>query len=189
MKRQPYSQWCRNTPRHLVQCHLESGRGSHCQAGLLKAAQPDVCASATRLRPANASSGPRSSSRPSKCSTSQPRHPGGREKFQPNCTCVRPSGRLTTDRCSWLMIPNGTETSTSTTCRSTATDLTVVTACHRLPNAREEKCNCCPACSGPFGVAASKRAVDQSLHFVGSINNDQTRSIGALIVAAGQTVT
>jgi hypothetical protein len=137
-----------------------------------EAAQPGVCASATRLRPANASSGPRSSSRPSKCSTSHPRHPGGRENFQPNCTCVLPSGRLTRVRCSWLTIPNGTETSTSRLCRWTATDITVVTACQRLPKARDEKCNCCPACRGSVRQkdplrplsSAERRALEQLAH-------------------------
>jgi hypothetical protein len=66
--------------------------------------------------------------------------------------------------------------------------VTVVTACQRLPKAREEKYNRWPACSGPSGLAASNRAVDQSVHFRGSINSDHTRSIGALIVAAGQIV-
>jgi hypothetical protein len=37
---------------------------------------------------------------PSRCSTSQPRHAGGREKLQPNWTCVLPSGRLIKLRCS-----------------------------------------------------------------------------------------
>jgi hypothetical protein len=156
---------------------------------VLAAAQAPACVSANRLRPASASSGPRSNSRPSRCSTSQPRHPGGREKSQPNCTCVLPSGRLLTLRCSWLMIPNGTETSTSTLCRSGVTRITVVTARQRLQNARDEKYKRCPACSGPSGLAASKRAVDQSVHRRGSISSDQTRSIGALIVAAGQTDT
>jgi hypothetical protein len=145
--------------------------------------------SASRLRPASASSGPRSSSLPSRCSTSQPRHPGGSEKFQPNWTCVFPSGMLVTLRCSWLMIPNGTDTSTSRLWRSGATPVTVVTACQRLPNALDEKCNRCPTCSNPSGIAASNRADDQSVHLWGSISNDQTRSIGALMVAAGQTVT
>jgi hypothetical protein len=51
------------------------------------------------------------------------------------------------------------------------------------------KVQACPACSSPSGLAASNRAVAQSDHRRGSISSDHTRSIGALIIAAGQTDT
>ena len=134
-------------------------------------------------------SGPRRSSRPRNSSTRRPRHPGGRWKSQLNRTRVPPSSVSVSVRCSSSSIPNGKCATRSIQRRSGSRSRTSIVNVHLRPSAGPANRITCPEWAGPGGTALTKAASVHSVQRSGSAIKLHTLSGGALVTAAGHTLT